>query len=166
MRVFGSRAEKRQLAKFDELPALTQMALLRELNLLPNYRNAQEYLTYIAAATALTASQVAFMGPILSVPQDPLVLCFAYIPTITTVTATSTLTFNINRTDTPAVIGGGVVLAPTGGTKAGPLTLMAVVPFGIPAGSGISVSGSDSSATAIPTGSATQPMILALLGLS
>jgi hypothetical protein len=166
MRVFASRAEKRQLARIDELPTLAQMALLDELGLLPNHRNAQEFLTYIAAATALTSSQVAFMGPLLNVPQSPLVLAITQIPTITTVTAASTVTLNINRTDTPAVIGGSPILAATGQTALGPITLITVVPFGIPAGSGISVSGAASSGSPVPTGSATQPMILAMLGLS
>lgn len=128
---------------------------------------AESYLTYPAVATALTTAQVAFMGPLLSTPDSPLVLALAYIPTITTITATSTLTFNINRTDTPAVIGGCTMLAPTAGTaNFAPVTMMAIVPFGIPAANGISVSGAATSGSPVPTGSATQPMILALVGLS
>ncbi len=125
---------------------------------------AEEALQYFAAATALTASQVAFMGTLYPLPS-PLIIAWAYVPTITTVTATSTLTFNFNRTDTPAVIGGQVQLAPTAGTKSF-LNMMCIVPAGIPAANGVTVSGQDSAATAVPTGTATQPMVFTLLGVS
>lgn len=128
---------------------------------------AESYLTYPAVATALTTAQVAFMGPLLSSPDAPLVLALAYIPSITTVTAASTITLNINRTDTPAVIGGSSFLAATAGTaNQAPITMMAIVPFGIPAANGVSVSGAASTGSPVPTGSATQPMILALVGLA
>jgi hypothetical protein len=118
------------------------------------------------AVTALTASQVAFVGPVLNVPQDPLVLALAYIPVITTITAASTTTLNLNRTDTPAVIQSTAILAATGQTTIASTFIMAVVPFGIPAANGVSLSGANSTPAGVPTGSATAPIILALVGLT
>lgn len=140
----------------------------KALHVLPRLTGGAQLLqTQPAAVPALTASQVAFMGPLIGVPQDPLVLALAYIPTITTITAASTTTLNFNRTDTPAVIGGAPsILAATGQTTLGPIFMMAVVPFGIPAASGVSLSGSNSTPAGVPTGSATQPIIFTLIGLA
>lgn len=136
--------------------------------ILPRIRGAAaEYAVYPAVATALTTAQVAFLGPLENVPQTPLVLGLAYIPTVTTQTAAATIVLNFNRTDTPAVIGGSTYLTPTAGTvNSAPVNMLCIVPFGIPAVNGISVSGSDTAGTAIPTGTATRPMIIAMLGLS
>lgn len=138
------------------------------IHLLPKLGGGAQLLaTSPAAAPHLTSSQVAFLGPLIGIPQDPLVLALCSIPQMATQTAAATIVLNFNRTDTPAVIGGCSYLTPTAGTAASaPITMFAVVPFGIPAASGVSVSGSDTAQTAVPTGSATQPMVLAILGLS
>lgn len=138
------------------------------MHLLPRLGGgAAQFLTFNVAATALTNAQVAFLGPLVGIEQAALTLGMAIIPTITAQTAAATIVINFNRTDTPAVIGGTTYLTPTAGTvNSAPVSLFCIVPFGIPAVNGISVSASDTAQTAIPTGSATRPMILAALGLT
>jgi hypothetical protein len=159
------RIARRDLDRISDL--ITIMEGPNVLRVLPKIMGGAALLqTQPAVVTALTASQVAFMGPIVGLPQDPLVLALCYIPQITTITAASTTTLNFNRTDTPAVIGGTVILAATGQTILSPIFMMAVVPFGIPAVNGVSVSGANTTPAGVPTGTATQPIIFAILGLT
>lgn len=134
----------------------------------------QNVIFVTGAASALTASQVTFLGPLVGIPQSPIVLCLAYIPQITTVTATATITLQMRRTDTPAVISNAVKLAATADTNPGPFTIMGVLPIpsttttavNLPPGYGIDVQGANSSGSGVPTGSATAPMILGAFGLA
>lgn len=126
----------------------------------------QEFLLTIVNPAALGAALTTYQGPLLSVPQDPLVLAVHYIPTIAAVTAASTMQFNRRRTDVPTVIGGGTTLTATAATQIGGLTFVDVVPPNIPAGSGIDCQASTSVGAGTITVSATAPMVLALLGIA
>jgi hypothetical protein len=126
-----------------------------------------QYIAGTAAATALTNSQVAYMGPLVGLAQAPFVLGLHHVPVTSAATAATTITINANRTDTPAVIGGQAYLTATGDTAGRGPSFPFVVPFGIPAANGVSISGAETGAAgAVMTGSATLPMLLIVLGLS
>jgi hypothetical protein len=127
---------------------------------------AQEVLTIIANPAAVGAAAATWIGPILSVPQDPLVLALNYIPTIAAVSAASTMIFNMRRTDTPAVIQSGTIITGTAQTQVGAITLVGIVPFGIPAANGVDAQAQTSAGAGTITVSATSPGILALIGVA
>ncbi len=144
-----------------------------ERQLPPMGGGSQQVIFATAAATALTTAQVTFLGPLYGIPQAPLVLCIAYIPQMASATAAKTITVQMRRTDTPAVISNFVKLTATADTNPGPFTLIGVLPLPsttttavqLPAGYGIDVQGADTGSSAVPTGSATAPMILGAFGM-
>jgi len=142
-----------------------QDASARRLNLAPIAGAAgAQYVQLTAAAAALTNSQVAYIGPLVGVGQAPLVLGFHHVPVTSAATAATTVTINANRTDTPAVIGGVAFLTATADTAPRGPSFPFIIPFGIPATSGVSISGAESGAAGIiMTGSATLPILLIAL---
>lgn len=122
-------------------------------------------LQVISNPAALAAAQATVIGPLIGIPQDPLVLSYWYIPTIAGVSAASTMIFQTRRTDTPAVIQSGTILTGTAQTQVGAITQVGIVPFGIPAASGVDCQANTSAGAGTITVSATSPMILAVLGV-
>jgi hypothetical protein len=127
---------------------------------------AEQILTVIASPAALGAALATYIGPLVGIPQAPLVLGITFAPTITGATAAAVVTANMRRTDTPAVIGSQVATMPTGGTNPPGPFIITQVPFGIPAGNGIDVQASASAGAGTLTATATAPIILAALGLT
>lgn len=147
--------------KDDELEKVTRLLKLPKMA-----GGGQEILQVIANPAALGAAQATVIGPILSIPQDPLVLSFWHIPTIAGVNAAATMIFLTRRTDTPATIQTGTIITGTAQTQVGAITQVAVVPFGIPAASGVDCQANTSAGAGTITVSATAPMILAIVGVS
>lgn len=135
------------------------------LGLLPIIGGAEQVNILTVSPTALAAGAATYQGPLIGIPQAPLVLGLHFAPTVTGATAAATLTFNMRRTDTPAVIGSQSWLTATADTNPRGPFIATVVPFGIPAASGIDVQGSASAGAGTLTASATAPLILAALGL-
>ena len=133
---------------------------------MPMAGGSAQFVTVTGTTSALINAQALQQGPIVGLDQAPFVLAISMIPSITTATAATIITTNLNRTDTPAVFGGTASLMPTGGTAPGALVTMGIVPFGIPATNGVSLSAAASGAAGgVVTGSATQPTILAIVGI-
>lgn len=131
----------------------------------------QNVIFVTTSPAALGAVQTTFIGPLIGLPQSPLILCMAYIPQITGTTATATVTLQMRRTDTPAVIGNAVHLCGTADTNPGPFIIVGYVPTpaniaAIPAGSGIDVQGAASAGAGTLTASATAPLSLGAFGLA
>lgn len=135
----------------------------------------QQVIFKTAAATAATTAQVTFIGPLYGIPVSPLILCLFFCPTYASVTATSTVTTQMRRTDTPAVIANAINLAGTTATQNGPVVLIGYLPnpqtsaaaiASIPGGHGIDVQYADSSHTAVATGTATAPISLSAIGVA
>lgn len=113
----------------------------------------------LAAGAALTGAQVqiASFGMI----NGPC-LIRAHIPSLTALAAGEVVTLNINRTDTPAVIGAGVFTnSGAGASGGGPLIAEAYVPAG--QGYPVSVSIGGSVATGNWVASATAPAVISQL---
>ena len=145
----------------------TERNELRELLKIPALGGgSQNGLNVTTSPAALGAAQATYIGPVLGIPQAPLVLAFHHLPQIAGTTATATVTLQMRRTDTPAVIANAVHLCGTADTNPGPFDIIGVVPTGIPAGSGVDVQGAASAGAGTPTASATAPITLAVVGLA
>lgn len=157
----------RLVAGGDFIHELDRAARLR-LNLLPIAGGASaQYIQTTAAVSALTNSLVTYHGPIVGVGQAPLVLGYHHVPAVTAATAATIITINARRTDTPAIIGGQVWTTATGDTLPKGPSFPFLVPFSIPATSGVDIQGSESGAAgAILTGSVTQPILTVLLQIN
>lgn len=161
------------LIDFLQLDYAGRKALLDELmvpsrdrlGLLPIIGGAEQVSILTVSPAALGAALATYQGPVLGIPEAPLVLGIHQAPTVTGATAAATLTFNLRRTDTPAVIASQSFLTATADTNPRGPFIVGVVPFGIPAGSGVDVQGSASAGAGTLTASATAPLILAILGL-
>ena len=119
------------------------------------------------ANVALTTAQATVVGPLLGGGQAPLLLAIGFISQCTGVAAGANITANIVRNDTSVVIGAAVVT--NNGTASGAVggvDPIAIVPAGIPPGSGITMQAAASSGTATAVGSATAPISLVLLGVA
>jgi hypothetical protein len=124
------------------------------------------YQLVTASPAALAAGAATVAGPLVGLPQAPFTLGLFYVPTITGANAAATLTFSIRRTDTPALISTQSFLTATADTNPRGPTLIAVVPFGIPATNGIDAQGQASAGAGTLTASVTAPLILAAVGIS
>jgi hypothetical protein len=146
--------------------ALTAEELVALRGLKPAMGGAEQALQVVANAAVVNAAAT-YIGPILNVPQDPLVLALFSGNQITAMAAAETVQFNMRRTDTPAQIAQLVVTNPGAGASTMEIgTLLGIVPFGIPAGSGVDVQQLGSVATGSIAASATAPSTLALLGVN
>lgn len=127
---------------------------------------AQEFLQ-VTANAALTTAQATVIGPLLAIPEDPLVLAFFYASNITGVAAAAAVTINLVRSDTSAVFSAGVFTnnGAGAGNVGGP-DVLGIVPFGIPAANGVLAQAAVSSGTATIVGAATTPIVLGVLGLA
>lgn len=133
----------------------------------PMAGGAQRVLALTSNAAALGAAQATIIGPIYDIPLSPLVLCFFHLPQIAGTTAAATITLQMRRTDTPAVISNAVHLCATADTNPGPFSLMgALLAPKIEAGAGIDVQGAASAGAGTPTGTATAPILLTAIGVS
>ena len=156
-----------ELRDFVSELSATERNAIRELLKLPAIAGgSQNVLNITASAAALTSSQVTYIGPVLGIPQAPLILALHHLPQIAGTTATATITLQMRRTDTPAVIANAVHLCGTADTNPGPFDIIGIVPAGVPAGSGVDVQGAASSGAGTPTASATAPITLAVVGLA
>jgi hypothetical protein len=124
------------------------------------------YQLVTASPSALAAAAATYIGPIVGLPQQPFQLAVHYVPTVTGATAATLLTFAMRRTDTPANISTMTFTTATGDTNPRGPTLIGVVPFGIPAASGVDVQGTAAAGAGTLTASATSPLILAILGIN
>lgn len=156
-----------ELADFVHELSASERNCVRELLKLPPIAGAtQNVLNVTASPAALGAAQATYIGPVLGIPQSPLIIALHHLPQIAGTTAAATITLQMRRTDTPAVIANAVHLCATGDTNPGPFTIVGIVPAGIPAGSGVDVQGAASAGAGTPTASATAPITLAVLGLA
>lgn len=126
----------------------------------------EQILLVTASPAALAAAAATYIGPLIGIPEQPLVMAFHYCPTVTGATAAATLTFTMRRTDTPATIGTQSFLTATADTNPRGPVFFCVVPFGIPAANGVDVQGAASAGAGTLTASATSPLVLAVLGVN
>lgn len=133
---------------------------------LPAVGASEEYLQ-ATGNTALTTTVATILGPMLSTEQMPLELAIAFVSNTTGVAAGASVTYDLFRNDTNAVFAAEVCTnTGAGAAAAGGATILAVVPSGIPAGNGVLFRGTASSGTATAAASATNPALLAFLGLA
>ena len=117
-------------------------------------------LTTVASTFGLNTGQQSITGLALPTTPPPGGIATVNIPEITGVAAGATVTVQLIRTDTNAVIGNGVAQNTGAGSGAvGPINFDAVVPQ-LPTGATVQVQAAVSSGTATCQGSATSPMFI------
>lgn len=172
----GPRRARRavDLIDFLKLDTAERVKLMNELavpskdrlGLLPIIGGSEQINIVTSSPAALGGALATYIGPVTGIPESPLVLGVHFAPTVTGATAAATLTFNMRRTDTSAVIASQSFLTATADTNPRGPFIVGVVPFGIPAANGIDVQGSASAGAGTLTASATAPLILAALGFN
>jgi cytochrome c biogenesis protein CcdA len=115
-------------------------------------------------AIGVAAANVASLNDVTG-EEAPLVVALGFIPNCTAIAAGATVTAQIVRNDTGAVIGSGTLTNSGAGVAAqGPLEVVAVVPRGTGIAAGISLQVLGSAAAGNAVGTAAAPCVLAVLG--
>jgi hypothetical protein len=143
-----------------------QVPAIKRLGLLSLMGSSEQVIIATVSPAALGAAAATYIGPLIGLPEQPLVLGVHFCPTVTGANAAVTLTFAMRRTDTPANIATQSFLTATADTNPRGPFIVGVVPFGIPAANGIDVQGTASAGAGTLTASATSPLILAAVGFN
>lgn len=150
---------------FASLDPLEREKFLRVAGQPPIAGGAQVY-NQVTSNVSLTTAQATLVS-LLGGGQAPLNLAIGFVAQVTGVAAGASVTCNIVRNDTSAVIGAAVITNNGAGSgNVGGVDPIAIVPAAVPPGSGILMQAAVSSSTGTAVGSATQPITLCQIGIA